>query len=86
MNISMNRPRRRRSDINVSDVLCRRFGTVAVRKGFVTLEQVKQAMFDQLEDDSAGREHRLLGSILYDHGYMTEDQIEQVLADIRRML
>jgi len=80
----MNRPRRRKSDLTVSDDFCRRFGAVAVRKGFVTLEQVKQAMSDQLEDDAAGREHRLLGSILYDHGYMTEDQIEMVLAEIRR--
>lgn len=80
----MNRPRRRKSDQHAADDFFRRFGVIAVRKGFATLDQVKQALSDQLEEDASGKEHRLLGSILYDHGYLTEDQIEQVLVELRR--
>ena len=82
----MERPTRRKKDRRNADDFCQRFGAVAVRKGFVTLDQVKQAMSDQIEDDTNGREHRLLGSILYDHGYITEHQIEQLLIELRQAL
>lgn len=46
--------------------LCRRFGQIAVKKGFVTPEQVKEAFLEQLDDDLNGREHRLIGTILFE--------------------
>jgi hypothetical protein len=78
--------KRRKSDRTIASELCRRFGRIAVEKGFVTLEQVKQAMADQLDDDMNGRDHRMLGTILYDHGYLSESQIEMVLVELRRSL
>lgn len=82
----MVRLKRRKSDRTVASELCRRFGMIAVQKGFVTLDQVKKAMDDQLEDDMNGRDHRMLGTILYDNGYISESQIEEVLVELRRTL
>lgn len=78
--------RRRKNDRNVAGEFCQRFGVAAAHRGFVTLEQVKQAMAEQIDDDMNGREHRLLGSILYDRGWLTEDQIEMVLIEIKKVL
>ena len=82
----MSQLKRRKSDSAFAGDLCRRFGTIAVHKGFVTSEQVKRAMADQLEDDLNGREHRLLGTILYDNGSLSESQIEEVLVELRKTL
>jgi hypothetical protein len=77
-------PRRRRSDKHDTGESCRRFGTVAVNRKFATIEQVRSAILEQLEDDVNGREHRLLGSILYDKGWISEEQIEAILKEIRK--
>ncbi len=67
----------------MTDAGCRRFGAIAVHLQFCTVEQVKSAMTEQLEDNINGREHRLLGSILYDKGWISESQIEAVLLELR---
>lgn len=82
----MNTPKRRKSDNKVTGEFCERFGAIAVRMGFVTLEQVKAAISEQVDDDINGREHRLIGSIFYDHGWITEGQIEAVLLELRKSL
>lgn len=79
----MDKLRRRKSDLHAGTEYCRRFGVIAVHRGIVVLEQVKQALVEQLEDDIQGREHRLLGTILYEHGWITQSQIESVLADLK---
>jgi hypothetical protein len=56
-----------------------RFGTVAVRLGFITPAQLKEALTEQVDDDLASRPHRPVGSILYDNGLMTAQQLETVL-------
>ncbi len=66
------------------DKLCRRFGMIAVKKGFVTPEQVKEAFSEQLDDDLSGREHRLIGTILFEKNYLTWDQVETVLKELFR--
>ncbi len=57
----------------------KRFGQVAVDRGFITSEQLKDALTEQVDDDLAGRRHRLLGDILVEKGFMTADQVEAVL-------
>jgi len=59
-----------------------RFGTIAVRRGHVTAEQLKEALAEQVDDDLACRSHRLLGTILYEKNRMTLNQIEQVLDEL----
>lgn len=77
---------KRRKRDQVTGEFCQRFGAVAVHKGFVTLDQVKLAMNEQIDDDLNGREHRLLGTILVDHGWLSDHQIEAVLLELRRSL
>ena len=82
----MVRPNRRKSDATVTGEHCQRFGAIAVRKGFVSIEDVKAAVNEQIDDDINGREHRLLGTILYDKGVITEYQIEVVLQELKKLL
>ena len=62
----------------------KRFGVIAVEKGFITKEQLFQALRIQTEENLQGKEHRLTGVILYELGYLTEKQIEEVLESIRK--
>jgi len=61
-----------------------RFGTISVKKGFVTKEQVLEAMKVQMERNLDGLEHRLIGSILYSMGYITLPQIDEVAEDVKK--
>ena len=69
-------------DKELSRKYCRRFGQIAVEKGYVTSEQVKQAVSEQIDDDVAGRSHRLIGRIFLDKGAMTPQQIDDVLNEL----
>jgi hypothetical protein len=51
---------------------------IAVEKGFVTAEQVIEAMNIQILEDMEKREHRLIGTILLDQGILTISQIDEV--------
>jgi hypothetical protein len=62
--------------------LCHRFGTIAVKKGFITEDQLKKAMMEQLEDNIKGRDHRIIGAILYKRGWITYDQVDAVLKEL----
>jgi hypothetical protein len=58
---------------------CRRFGQVAVERGYVTPEQLKEALADQVDDDLSERRHRLLGEILFEKNWMTANQVVAVV-------
>jgi hypothetical protein len=47
--------------------------------GYITSDQLKKALIEQVEDDLADRPHRVLGSILYVNGWITFRQREEVL-------
>ena len=59
-----------------------RFGQISVKKGYVTSEQVKQALLEQIDDDLANRPHRLLGEIMLSNGWMTSKQVKKVLNEV----
>ena len=61
-----------------------RFGQISVESGYVTPEQVKQALLEQVEDDIAHRPHRLLGEIMLAKGWMTSNQIKKVLNKLHK--
>ena len=58
----------------------KRFGTVAVEMGFITAEQVLQAMNIQIKEDIETGGHRLIGTILAEMGAMTRKQVNEVLS------
>ncbi len=64
------------------DDLDRRFGSVAIKKGFITTEQLVEAITTQIGENVERNQHRLIGSILREKGYMTVEQIDQVLKDM----
>ncbi|MEK6765349.1 MAG: hypothetical protein AABY49_03865 [Planctomycetota bacterium] len=63
----------------ISDKYCIRFGILAVNKGFVTPDQLKEALIEQVVDNLSNRPHRQLGRILFEKGLMTDKQIEIVM-------
>jgi hypothetical protein len=62
--------------------LCRRFGTLAVKNKFITEDRLKEALLEQVEEDLRGSGHRLIGTILYEKGWMTWEQIDKVLKEL----
>jgi len=71
-------------DRELSRKYCPRFGQIAVEKGYVTADDVKKALSEQLDDDLADRPHRLIGRIFLDRGVMTPLQIDEVLNEVFR--
>ena len=59
-----------------------RFGSIAVYRKYVTLEQVQQALTIQVEDNVNGVKHRLLGDILLEKRWITEEQVESILSEM----
>jgi hypothetical protein len=61
----------------------KRFGVVAVEEGFITRDQLYEALKAQVDDDIDGGPHRPLGEILLQQGAMTWAQIDEVLETLR---
>ena len=57
----------------------RYFGTVALEKGYITTDQLWEALVRQKNQKSEGTSQRSLGMILKDLGYLTQSQIEEIL-------
>ncbi|MGD8229020.1 MAG: hypothetical protein PVH82_05400 [Desulfobacteraceae bacterium] len=62
-----------------TDLLERRFGIVAVEKGFVSPKQIREALEIQIRENIEKKKHRFIGTILVDQGYMKHSQISEVL-------
>lgn len=61
---------------------CQKFAIIAVKKGFITAQQAKAALSEQMDEDLANKHHRLIGTILLDKGWITAQQIDLVLGDL----
>lgn len=59
--------------------LDKRFGAVAIQKGFITLDQLLEAMKIQIIEDLEDAEHRLIGQILWERGYISAEEIKEVI-------
>lgn len=55
------------------------FGEVALEKKLVTTDQLYEALTLQARAKVEGRGEKLLGQVLLELGYLSEDQIRQVL-------
>ncbi|MCJ7595565.1 MAG: hypothetical protein MUO52_12415 [Desulfobacterales bacterium] len=62
-----------------SEHLEKRFGIIAVEKGFVTPAQVLDAMEIQFMENMEQRRHRSIGEILSKQGLLTQSQVKEVL-------
>jgi hypothetical protein len=59
-----------------------RSGHLAVMLGFITMEQLKEAMSQQIEDDLHNRPHRFLGEILLNEGWISHDELNIILDEL----
>ena len=59
--------------------LDKRFGAVAIDKGFITLENLIEAIKIQIIENLDGSDHRLIGQVLWEEGYLNTEQINEVL-------
>jgi ribosomal 50S subunit-associated protein YjgA (DUF615 family) len=57
----------------------RRFGLIALEKGFIKADQLYEALLRQRAQETEGADRRPLGMILKDLGYLSVSQIEEVL-------
>lgn len=70
----------------ISRKYCPRFGQVAVESGFISEAQLAEALAAQVHRELNGREHRLLGEILFEKEWMSASQIEQVMTELLRRM
>ena len=56
-----------------------RFGKVAVDMGFITMDQMLNAIEVQVRENIAFGTHRKIGLILLEEGKITNEQIDEVL-------
>jgi hypothetical protein len=60
----------------------RLFGEVAFEKGFVTSEQLYEALAIQAKAEARNKPYKFLGEILIELGYLTEKQVLDVLNEL----
>jgi hypothetical protein len=64
----------------------KRFGVTAVKKGFITADELIDALRIQVMEDVERGQHRLIGRILLEQGCITLSQIDDVLQSIGKNL
>jgi hypothetical protein len=62
----------------------KRFGNISVEKGFITQQQLVEALNNQVVEETKNGKHLFIGEILLDLNYMTLEQIEEVLVALIR--
>ena len=72
-------------DKGISQKYCVRFGIIAVNRGLINADQLKEAFTEQADDNLSDRPHRLIGRIFFDKGWMTDKQIDLVLNELERL-
>jgi hypothetical protein len=59
-----------------------RFGQIAVKMGFISGQQLKEAISEQIDDDLADTNHRFLGDILLGKQLLNLEQVDLILDEI----
>lgn len=61
-----------------------RFGQLAVKRGFVTIKQLNEALTEQIANDPFHRlrSRKRVGEIFFERGWMNSQQIEMVLKEL----
>ena len=64
----------------------KRFGTIAVDKGYITEDQLIQALEIQAKENVIEGKHRLLGQIFVEEGLLTEEQVDEILETMNQRI
>jgi len=59
-----------------------RFGSVAVKKGFITSEQLIEVLSIQATENVENNKHRIIGTILREKEYLSIEQIDEILKEM----
>ena len=62
----------------------KRFGVIAVEKGFIKKEQLFEALKIQVEEDLSRMPHTLIGIILIKLGSLTKEEADHVLLTMKK--
>jgi hypothetical protein len=57
----------------------KRFGVIAIEKGFITMNQLVECLTIQIEEEIERGVHRIIGAILVEKGYLNLLQVEEIL-------
>jgi hypothetical protein len=74
------KPLKRAIDIDLPE---RRFGFIAIEKGFIKADQLWEALIKQRAQETGGTDRRPLGMILKDLGYLSVSQINEILQTLQ---
>ena len=61
------------------DLPQRRFGFIAIEKGFIKADQLYEALIRQRAQETGRTERRPIGMILKDLGYLSVSQVNEIL-------
>jgi len=61
----------------------RRFGFIALEKGFIKADQLWEALIKQRAQETGGTDRRPLGMILKDLGFLSVSQINEILQTLQ---
>jgi len=64
--------------------LYKRFGVIAVERGFATAKEIIEALAIQVDEEQSEGKHRLIGQILIESGIMNASQLLEVLDDMKK--
>jgi hypothetical protein len=76
----------RKDHVMTKKHLQKRFGSIAVEKGFITTEQLVDALETQARENVEDGQHRLIGQILLAKGYLTESQLDEIIDTINNAM
>ncbi len=57
----------------------KRFGAIAIERGYITLEQLIEALSIQVIGEIDNGSHRLVGSILFEQDILTGSQLQEIV-------
>ena len=61
------------------DKFDKRFGTIAIKKGYIAFEHAYEALVTQVTEELENAVRRPIGEILFEKGYLTTTQVDGVL-------
>jgi len=64
----------------------KRFGTIAVHKGFIKEDQLVKALEMQANENVMDGKHRLLGQIFVEEGLLTTSQLDEILETMNQRM
>ena len=71
-----------RDDSDKRREYAKRFGQIAVEKGYITEEDLFGAIKIQIREDLRGQPHRFVGMILFRMGLMSIKEVDEVMNEV----